>query len=63
LYDNHFNQWTIDSKGSKIKEIDKVVDIFNNHITGVVNTLISNLTNAMAERLNRKIKELKTVAR
>ena len=58
-----FNQWTIDSKGRKIKEIDKVVDMFNNHIKGVVNALISNLTNAMAERLNGKIQELKTVGR
>jgi len=58
-----FNQWTIDSKGKEIKEIDKVVDMFNNHIKGVVNALISNLTNAMAERLNGKIQELKTVGR
>lgn len=58
-----FNQWTIDSKGRKIKEIDKVVDMFNNHIKGVVNALISNLTNAMAQRLNGKIQELKTVGR
>lgn len=58
-----FNQWTIDSKGRKIKEIDKVVDMFNNHIKGVINALISNLTNAMAERLNGKIQELKTVGR
>lgn len=58
-----FNQWTIDSKGRNIKEIDKVVDMFNNHIKGVVNALISNLTNAMAERLNGKIQELKTVGR
>jgi transposase len=47
----------------EIKEIDKVVDMFNNHIKGVVNALISNLTNAMAERLNGKIQELKTVGR
>ena len=29
--------------------------LFKNHITGVVNALISNLTDAMAERLNGKI--------
>jgi transposase len=58
-----FNQWTIDSKEKEIKEIDKVVDMFNSHIKGVVNALISNLTNAMAERLNGKIQELKTVGR
>ena len=58
-----FNQWTSDVKRRKIKEIDKVVDMFNNHVRGIVNAVISNLTNAMAERLKGKIQELKTVGR
>ncbi len=33
------------------------------HIDGVVNALISNLNNAMAERLNGKIQELKLIGR
>lgn len=37
--------------------------MFNNHVVEVVNALITNLTNAMAERLNGKIQELKTVGR
>ena len=39
----------------KIKEIDKVVDMFNKHISGVVNALLTNVSNAMAKRLNGKI--------
>jgi transposase len=58
-----YNKWAADSKRRKIKEIDKVVETFNNHISGVVNALIMNLSNAMAERLNNKIQELKTVGR
>ncbi|WP_425637954.1 ISL3 family transposase [Algoriphagus yeomjeoni] len=56
-------KWTVDSQKRKIKEIDKVVDMFNNHIKGVVNALLMNLNNAMAERLNGKIQELKTVGK
>ena len=58
-----FNRWAVDATKRKIKEIDKVVTMFNNHISGVVNALINNLSNAMAERLNGKIQELKTVGR
>ena len=57
-----FNRWAVATK-RKIKEIDKVVTMFNSHISGVVNALINNLSNAMAERLNGKIQELKTVGR
>lgn len=56
-------KWTVDSQKRKIKEIDKVVAMFNNHIKGVVNALLMNLNNAMAERLNGKIQELKTVGK
>lgn len=58
-----FLQWADDATKRKIKEVDKVVEMFKNHLSGVVNALLINLTNAMAERLNGKIQELKTVAR
>lgn len=58
-----FLQWATDATKRKIKEVDKVVEMFNNHLSGVVNALLINLTNAMAERLNGKIQELKTVGR
>jgi len=54
----------MDATQRKIKEINKVVKMFNNHISGMINALLlTNLTNAMAEPLNGKIRELKTVAR
>tara|TARA_R110000850_G_scaffold169964_1_gene295252 strand:- start:565 stop:816 length:252 start_codon:yes stop_codon:yes gene_type:complete len=56
-------KWTVDSQKRKIKEINKVVHMFNNHIKGVVNALLMNLNNAMAERLNGKIQELKTIGK
>jgi transposase len=58
-----FLQWANDATKRKIKEVDKVVEMFKNHLSGVVNALLINLTNAMAERLNGKIQELKTVGR
>lgn len=58
-----FLQWAKDATKRKIKEVDKVIEMFKNHLSGVVNALLINLTNAMAERLNGKIQELKTVGR
>lgn len=58
-----FSQWVKDATKRKIKEVDKVVEMFKNHQSGVINALLINLTNAMAERLNGKIQELKTIGR
>ena len=41
----------------------KVAKMFTNHIKGVCNALVENISNAMAERLNGKIQELKTVGK
>ncbi len=37
--------------------------MFTNHIVGVCNALVETISNAIAERLNGKIQELKTVGR
>lgn len=58
-----YARWASDALRRQIKEVTKVVEMFNNHIKGVVNALITNFNNAMAERLNGKIQELKTVGR
>ncbi len=58
-----FNQWILLSVKQNIKEMTKVVKTFNNHMSGVINVLIYNFNNAMAERLNGKIQKLKTVAK
>lgn len=56
-------QWAKDGMHKKIKEVSKVITMFNNHIKGVVAALISSFNNGMAERLNGKIQEIKSVAR
>lgn len=55
--------WAHDSFMQNIKEVNKIILMFLSHAKGVINALISNLNNAMAERLNGKIQELKLTAR
>lgn len=43
--------------------INYIIMMFLSHAKGVVNALISNLNNAMAERLNGKIQEVKLVSK
>lgn len=56
-------RWASDALSKQIKEVNKIVGMFNSHMSGVVNALITNFNNAMAERLNGKIQEIKIVAR
>lgn len=58
-----YYKWLQDALSRKIREINKVVDMFNSHFKGVLNALITNFNNAMAERLNGKIQELKTIGK
>jgi transposase len=55
--------WIDDACRKGIQEVNKIVLMFMNHARGVVNSLISGLTNAMAERLNGKIQEIKVSGR
>ena len=58
-----FCNWGAYVLGSNIKEMIKVAKIFNNHLKGVCNAMVESFSNAMAERLNGKIQEIKSVAR
>lgn len=58
-----FMRWVKSSKDFMIKETTKIVEMFKNHLQGIINALITTFNNAMAERLNGKIQELKTVGR
>jgi transposase len=58
-----FVNWAQDSFMNNIKEVSKVVIMFLNHVNGVVNALMSTFNNAMAERLNGKIQEVKLRSR
>jgi len=55
--------WAQDSFQKGIKEMNKVITTFLSHAWGIVNALISGVSNAMAERLHGKIQEIKLVAR
>ena len=58
-----FCKWAANSMAKNIKEVTKVVEMFKKHISGIIEALIHSLSNAMAERLNGKIQEIKTAAR
>ena len=55
--------WSHDAFMQNIKKVNKVILMFLSHTKEVVNALISNFNNAMAERLNGKTQELKLIAR
>ncbi len=58
-----FWEWFEAIKESGIKKIIKVGETLANHLRGVLNAVTSNLSKAMAERLNGKIQLLKSIAR
>ena len=60
---SRFSDWVSFCNWENIPEISKVTKMFSNHIVGVCNALVETLSNAMAERLNGKIQEIKTVGR
>lgn len=60
---SRYNDWSSFCKWENIPEISKVVTMFTKHIVGVCNALVEKLSNAMAERLNGKIQEIKTIGK
>ena len=58
-----FEEWDKTVRNSGIGEIIKVAEMFGTHLRGVLNAMTSDVSNAMAERLNGKIQLLKTVGR
>lgn len=60
---SRFSDWLAFCNWENIPEISKVAEMFTRHIVGVCNALVETLSNAMAERLNGKIQEIKTIGR
>ncbi|MBA3601138.1 MAG: ISL3 family transposase [Acidobacteria bacterium] len=58
-----FEEWHRAVKKSGIAEVIKVAEMFANHLRGVLNAMTSQVSNAMAERLNGKIQLLKAIGR
>ena len=56
-------KWLTFVSNTNIKEMTKVSEIFKNHLSGVINAMIESFSNAMAERLNGKIQEVKSTGR
>jgi transposase len=48
---------------SRETKITKVVETYKAHLRGVINAMVETFTNAMAERLNGKIQEVKACGR
>jgi transposase len=61
--DKRFSDWNSFVMWEQIPELTKVAVMFQNHIKGVCNALVESTSNAMAERLNGKIQEIKTIGR
>ncbi len=60
---NRFSDWSSFCNWENIKEITRVVDMFNRNLKGVCNALVETISNGMAERLNGKIQEIKIHAK
>lgn len=58
-----YMKWAADATHRNMKEVTKVVDMFHAHLRGVINALVTTFSNAMAERLNGKIQQLKSIGR
>ena len=58
-----FIKWGASVISSGINEAIKVAKTFNAHLNGVINALTHSFSNAMAERLNGKIQEVKVSSR
>lgn len=58
-----FEQWSKAVIESGVKEVIKVAEMFANHLTGVINAMITKFNNALAERLNGKIQLIKSIGR
>lgn len=58
-----FWRWCNDALKSQINSIIKVAEMFKRHTLGIVNAMALNKNNAMAERLNGKIQEIKLSAK
>lgn len=57
------NEWIQDSYQQAITELTDIAQMFARHSRGVTNALSTNINNAMAERLNGKIQELKSIGK
>ncbi len=58
-----FEKWLEDALKSGTGQIIKVAKMFQRHMKGIINAMVYAKSNAMAERLNGKLQEIKLSAR
>ncbi len=58
-----FDNWVTSVEESGVNEVMKIAQMFQNHLQGVCNALCHPQSNAIAERMNGKIQEIKTIGR
>ncbi len=59
----YFEKWYKDTLDSGIKQMIKVADTMLNHLKGIVNSAVTEITNSVAENLNSQIQVVKSVGR
>ena len=59
----YFEQWYINVLEKGIKQMVKVADTLLNHLKGIINSAIHQLSNSVAENLNAQIQTVKSVAK
>lgn len=59
----YFKDWYKDNLETGIKQMIKVADTMLNHLKGIVNSAVYEITNSAAENLNSQIQVVKSVAR
>jgi transposase len=58
-----YDMWEERVKESMIKPMIRLAKTFRNHLEGILNVIKYRITNALSERFNGKIQELKTIGR
>jgi transposase len=60
---NYFEDWYKNTLESGILQMINVADTLLNHLNGIINAAVHNMTNSIAENLNSQIQVVKSVAR
>jgi transposase len=60
---HYFENWYLDVLESDIKPMIAVADTLLRHLKGIVNAVVTTLSNAIAENINGKIQIVKSIAR
>ena len=60
---NAWTAWIEEARKTGLKPMEKMVSMVENHLSGIVNAVVLGATNAIAESVNSKIKNIKRLSR